>query len=163
MKASTILKAIGLLFVFIGAVTGAVLLASRPSFGPAGSGIAFALFFMAMFCGIGGFFAFIGFRMDGADRKILKNGDVYLGKIQDHRPDYRVTINEAPAISLVVRYFRRGEICEAVVNTGEADPARYPVGSTVSVSIYQNRAALVPGSVNDSKVSVSADGAVMKM
>ncbi len=156
MKATTFFKAIGILFVFIGLSVGLLIMGGL--FGEAGRDtILMGPFFIVMFGGIGGLFAFLGFRMDSREKKILKNGAVYLGKILDYRPDHRVTINGAPALALVVRYFRMGQICEAIVNTGEADRAAYPVGSTVSISVLDGSAALVPGSVSQLHIEREED------
>lgn len=156
MKATTIFKFIGILFVVIGAIVGIGALAA--GFGGEGAPAFFmGIMFLVMFCGIGGFFAVVGFRMDSQDKKVLEKGSAYLGKILDHRPDTRVTINGAPAVALVVRYFRRGEICEAVVNTGEADRGKYPLGSTVTIRLYDGKAALEPGSVSDMHIEREED------
>ena len=110
MKATTIFKFIGILFVVIGAVVGIGMLAG--GFGSTERPMIFmGVMFLVMFCGIGGLFAVIGFRMDREDKKVLEQGSSYLGKILDYRPDMRVTINGAPALALVIRYYRMGEIC----------------------------------------------------
>ena len=157
MKATSIFKFIGILFVIIGFVVGITVMAGGRVMGTNGETVLFGLLFLVIFGGIGGFFAVLGFRMDAEDRKILREGDVYMGKILDYRPDHRVTINGAPALALVVRYFAKGQICEAVVNTGEADRTGYPLGSTVSIRIYQGKCALVPGSVSDISLEQEAD------
>ena len=156
MKATTIFKFIGILFVVIGAVVGIGMLAG--GFGSTERPMIFmGVMFLVMFCGIGGLFAVIGFRMDREDKKVLEQGSSYLGKILDYRPDMRVTINGAPALALVIRYYRMGEICEAIVNTGEADRSKYPLGSTVAIRLYEGKAALEPGSVSDMHIEREED------
>ena len=155
MKATFIFKAIGILFVIIGVVAGIAMIAGDIM---AGGGMPlFGVFFLVMFAGIGGFFAVMGFKMDAQDKKVIRNGTVYMGKILDYRPDNRVTINGAPAVALVVRYLRKGRICEAVVNTGEADPSKYPLGATVSISNLDGQCALVPDSVTSLKLEREED------
>lgn len=148
MKATTIFKFIGIFFVIIGAVIG--ITAFIGVFGTeTKESVMFGMMFIVMFCGIGGLFAGLGFHMDAADKKVLEKGAPYYGKILDYRPDTRVLINGAPAVALVVRYFRKGEICEAIVNTGEAGTVNYPLGSTVVIHILDGKAALEPGSVSE--------------
>lgn len=156
MKAATIFKGIGILFVLIGISVGLLLMVG-PLSEVGEPAIMMGPFFLIIFGGIGGLFTYLGFHMDSRERKILKDGAVYLGKIMDHRADRRVMINGAPALALAVRYFRNGEICEAVVNTGDADRAAYPIGSTVSISILNGSAALVPGSVSQMHIEREED------
>ena len=147
MKATKIFKYIGILFVVIGLVAGTGIIAC--SLGIQNKeGIFAGLFFLAMFCGIGGLFAVIGFNMEKEEKQVLENGSSYLGKILDYRQDRRILINGAPALALVVRYFQSGEIRETVINTGETNPSMYPLGSTVEFRLYNGKAALVPGSVS---------------
>ena len=147
MKATKIFKYIGILFVVIGLVAGTGIIAC--SLGIQNKeGIFAGLFFLAMFCGIGGLFAVIGFNMEKEEKQVLENGSSCLGKILDYRQDRRILINGAPALALVVRYFQSGEIREAVINTGEANTSMYPLGSTVEFRLYNGKAVLVPGSVS---------------
>ena len=146
----------GMLFVVIGAIVGIGCLVGTISAGRS-EGVFFGLFFMAMFCGIGGFFAKLGHDQTHASDGILEQGAAYLGKIFAHEPDYRITMNGQPCITLVVRFLMNGQIREARVNTGEVDGARFPRGATVSIKLLDNQAALVPGSVSDLRIEREND------
>ena len=112
---------------------------------------------MVIFCGIGGIFAAIGFSIEREEKKILKSGASYLGKILDYKQDARFMINGVPAIALVVRYFQSGEIREAVINTGETNPIMYPLGSTVAFRLYNGKAVLEPDSVSRTHIDHEDD------
>ena len=88
MKATSIFKFIGILFVIIGIVVGIAVMAGGRVMGTNGETVLFGLLFLVIFGGIGGFFAVLGFRMDAEDRKILREGDVYMGKILAGSPRY---------------------------------------------------------------------------
>lgn len=148
MKATNIFKYIGILFVIVGLITGAGIIAGSLYLQHA-AGVFTAVFFLVIFCGIGGVFAAIGFGMEKEEKQVLENGSSYLGKILDYKQDTRILINGTPAIALVIRYFQSGEIREAVINTGGADPGMYPLGSTVAFRLYNGKAALEPGSVSN--------------
>ncbi len=148
MNVNKFLKWFGLLFVMLGLVIGTGLLVESflthiPSLAVMGC------FFYAMFCGIGGFFAAMGIKALRRDSQITEHGTAYLGKIFDHVPDYQVTVNGSPTVSLIVRYMQGGVIRQATVRTGTADPAAFPRGATVTISLLDGEAALVPGSVTD--------------
>ena len=153
---SKIMFYLGMLFVVLGAVIGiggiAVAAAARTP-----EMILFGVLFIAIFGGVGGFFAKIGYDGMHANDDVLQDGTSYLGKIYDYEPDYRVTMNGQPCITLVVRYLMSGQIREARVNTGEANAARYPRGATVSIKMYNGVAALVPGSVCDLRIEQEDD------
>ena len=137
---------LGMLFVVLGALIGGGGLVGAIAAGEPGM-IGFGVVFIAMFCGIGGFFAKIGHDNLHASDAVLQDGAAYLGKIFAYEPDYRVTMNGQPCLTLVVRYLALGEIQEARVNTGDVDVTRYPRGATVSIKVSNGMAALVPGSV----------------
>ena len=143
---------LGMLFVVVGAVIG---------IGSFVTGILeavlFGLMFVVMFCGIGGFFAKIGYDSMHASDDVLEQGAAYLGKIFDYEPDYQITMNGEPCITLVVRYFMNGQIREARVNTGEVNASRYPRGATVAIKILNGVAAIVPGSVSDMSIEREND------
>ena len=88
---------------------------------------------------------------------VLQQGASYLGKIYDYEPDYRVTMNGQPCITLVVRYLMSGQVREARVTTGESNVANYPRGATVSIKVHDGVAALVPGSVCDLHIEQEDD------
>ena len=48
-----------------------------------------------------------------------------------------------------MRYKEDGIIKQAVVRTGQVDTAAFPRGATVTISLFEGEAALVPGSVSD--------------
>lgn len=147
---------LGLLFVVLGAIIGIGGLAAAVTTGEMGA-LFFGIVFIAMFCGIGGFFAKIGHDfMHGSD-DVLQQGAAYLGKIFDYEPDYQITMNGEPCLTLVVRYFVNGQIQEARVNTGEVNVARYPRGATVAIKVLDNQAAIVPGSVSDMTIEREND------
>ena len=129
MDTNKILKVLGLFFVVLGAVIGIGLILS--GFAAKSIPLAFmGIVFVMMFCGIGGFFAWIGISV----------------------PDYQMTLNGQPTLSLVVRYKRDGVIRQAIVRTGRSDTAEFPHGATVTISLLNGEAALVPGSVTDLKL-----------
>ena len=146
----------GILFVVLGAVIGGGGLIGAALMGEP-SMILFGVIFLAMFCGIGGFFAKIGHDNVHASDDVLREGAAYLGKIYDYEPDNRITMNGQPCVTLVVRYLMAGEIREARVNTGDVDATRYPRGATVSIKVRDGVAALVPGSVSKVRIEQEDD------
>lgn len=147
---------LGILFVVMGAVLGVGgLVTAVTSHVPEMT--LFSVVFLAIFCGIGGFFAKLGRDAMHADDAVLKEGASYLGKIYAHEPDYRVLMNGRPCVTLVVRYFELGQIREARVNTGESDATRFPLGATVSIRVQGDVAALVPGSVSGMRIEREDD------
>ena len=147
---------LGMLFVVLGALMGIGSLVA--AFGAREPGAAFfGLIFIAMFCGIGGFFAKIGHDQMHASDEVLSQGASYLGKIYDYEPDYQILMNGQPCITLVVRYMANGQIREARVNTGEANTARFPRGATVGIRLLDGQAALVPGSVSNMRIEQEDD------
>lgn len=139
---------LGMLFVVIGALIGGGSLAAMLAMGEPGA-LLFGIIFIAVFCGVGGLFAKTGHDQMHASDAVLDSGVSYLGKIYDYEPDYQILMNGQPCITLVVRYLKSGQVCEARVNTGEANAARYPRGATVAIKLLDGQAALVPGSVSD--------------
>lgn len=147
---------LGMLFVFIGALMGIGSIVGAVLTGGV-EALLFGVPFLAIFGGIGGFFAKIGHDNMHASDDVLEDGAAYLGKIFSYEPDYRVTMNGQPCVNLVVRYFVNGQIREARVNTGEADATRYPRGATVAIRILDGVAALVPGSVSNTVIEQEDD------
>ena len=148
MDVNKFLQSFGLLFVFLGAVIGVGLAVCGVVAGM-GSLIFMGACFLALFCGIGGFFAWTGINNMNRERRINENGFAVMGKIFDYVPDYQMTFNNQPTLSLIVRYKEDGIIKQAVVRTGHSDTAEFPRGATVTISIHNGEAALVPGSVSD--------------
>ena len=146
----------GVLFVVIGVLIGLPSIAGSIATGEYGM-ILFGFIFLACFGGIGGLFAKLGYDALHASDEVLQQGAAYLGKIFDYEPDYQVTMNDQPCITLVVRYLMAGQIREARVNTGDIDVSRYPRGATVSIKVYNGVAALVPGSVSDISIEQEDD------
>lgn len=153
---SKIMFYLGMLFVVLGALIGVPSIIGAIVTREFGM-IFFGVIFLAMFGGIGGFFAKIGHDALHSGDAILQEGVAYLGKIYAYEPDYQITMNGQPCITLVVRYLKNGQVCETRVNTGEADPARYPRGATVHVKMLDGVAALVPGSVSDMRIEQEDD------
>lgn len=147
---------LGMLFVVLGVLIGGGGIVGAFIAGEPGSAL-FGIFFLAIFGGIGGFFAKIGHDHLHADDAILAQGASYLGKIFDYEPDYQVTMNGQPCITLVIRYLMGGQVCEARVNTGDVDATRYPRGATVSIKLHDGVAALVPNSVCDLHIEQEND------
>ena len=147
---------LGMLFVVIGVMVGLGALVGALSGGYLEFGL-FGLPFLVIFGGVGGFFAKIGYDGMHAGDDILEQGASYLGKIFDYEPDYQVTMNGEPCITLVVRYFMNGQIREARVNTGDVNVARYPRGATVAIKLLNGRAAIVPGSITDMTIEREND------
>lgn len=148
MDINRFLQGFGLLFVFLGALIG-VGLAVCGIVAGMGSLIFLGASFLAIFCGIGGFFAWTGTSNMNRERRISEKGFAVMGKIFDYVPDYQMTFNNQPTMSLIVRYKDDGIIKQAVVRTGHSDTAEFPRGATVTISILNGEAALVPGSVSD--------------
>ena len=142
---------LGMLFVVLGVLIGGGGLAAALGTREPGAPF-FGLIFVATFCGIGGFFAKIGHDQMHASDAVLAEGAAYLGKIFDYEPDYQILMNDQPCITLVVRYLKNGQVCEARVNTGDVNAARYPRGATVGIRLLNGQAALVPGSVSDTRI-----------
>ena len=141
MDTNKILKVLGLFFVVLGAVIGIGLILS--GFAAKSIPLAFmGIVFVMMFCGIGGFFAWIGISMLNRDKKITEEGVAVMGKIFDYVPDYQMTLNGQPTLSLVVRYKRDGVIRQAIVRTGRSDTAEFPHGATVTISLLNGEAGV---------------------
>ena len=79
------MKWLGILFVVIGIVVFVIAVAVRLMFYIHGS-ILFGIFFLAIFGGIGGFFAKLGSSNLHSDDKVLEDGETYLGKSSDMMP-----------------------------------------------------------------------------
>ncbi len=156
MDVNKFLKWFGLLFVMLGIVIGLPMLVAGMRI-PSWSTAFMGLMFVALFCGIGGFFAWIGISALRRDRKIAEEGTAYIGKIFDYVPDYQMTLNGQPTLSLIVRYRQDGVIRQATVRTGQADTAAFPRGATVTISFLRGEAALVPGSVSDQQLPNEED------
>ena len=148
MDVNKFLQSFGLLFVFLGAVIGVGLAVCGVVAGM-GSLIFMGASFLALFCGIGGFFAWTGINNMNRERRINEQGVAVMGKIFDYVPDYQMNFNNQPTLSVIVRYKEDGIIKQAVVRTGQTDTAELPRGATVTISIHNGEAALVPGSVSD--------------
>ena len=153
---SRIMFYLGMLFVVLGVFIGAggMLVAA---FSKELAMIPFSAIFLAVFGGVGGFFAKIGHDGLHANDRILANGTSYLGKIYGYESDYRVTMNGEPCIVLVVRYLVSGQIRECRVTTGDVNIANYPHGATVAIKVDDGVAALVPGSVSDMRIEQEDD------
>lgn len=156
MNTAKFLKMFGLLFVVLGAVIGLVL-AIVGSQEHEGMLTLMAVAFLVMFCGIGGFFAWYGNNLLHRDDEIVAKGANYLAKVFGYEEDHSLTMNGAPVLVLVVRYFEQGEIRQASVNTGVVDKTLYPIGSTVTIRVYEGRVALVPGSCSSSRIEGEDD------
>ena len=151
MDLNKFLKVFGLLFVVIGAVVG-ILFISLSIVTRSYPMIFMGVMFPLVFCGVGGFFAWIGGSALKREEKIAEEGVAIMGKIFDYVPDYQMTMNGQPTLSLVVRYKKDGLIKQAVVRTGYTDTASIPRGATVTISLLNGEAALVPGSISDVKL-----------
>ena len=151
MDLNRFLKYFGLLFVMIGVVIGGFMTVSSILTGSL-SMIFMGLSFLVIFGGIGGFFAWYGISSIKRDEKIAEEGVAIMGKIFAYVPDYQMTLNGQPTLSLVVRYKRDGVIRQATVRTGHSDTAEFPQGATVTISLLNGEAALVPGTVTDLKL-----------
>jgi hypothetical protein len=148
MDLNKFMQAFGLLFVAIGTVVGLGFAVSGVVAGM-GSLVFMGVCFLVLFCGIGGFFAWTGINNMNRERKINEKGYAVMGKIFDYVPDNQMTLNGQPTLSLIVRYKEDGIIKQAVVRTGQVDTAAFPRGATVTISLFDGEAALVPGSVSD--------------
>ena len=142
----------GMLFVVLGIIFGALFIIPAIIRSSPGS-VIFGVAFLAIFSGVGGFFAWAGRNMLSAEKNIIENGYVIKGKIFDYAPDSSLTMNGSPVISLRVRYFDKDEIHEVLVPTGRPDTWLFPRGKTVSVSILDGAAALIDNSVSDEKLA----------
>lgn len=149
-------KYFGMLFVVLGIVIAVVLAWVGMTLGERGL-LLMALLFVAMFCGIGGFFAWYGNNLLHKDDEIIGKGETFAAKVFGYDADPSVTMNGSPLIVLVVRYFDCGEIREARVSTGIVDPTQYPIASTVVIREYEGRTALVPGSCTSARIEGEAD------
>ena len=146
MDLNKFLKVFGLLFVVIGAVVG-ILFISLSIVTRSYPMIFMGVMFPLVFCGVGGFFAWIGGSALKREEKIAEEGVAIMGKIFDYVPDYQMTMNGQPTLSL-----EDGLIKQAVVRTGYTDTASIPRGATVTISLLNGEAALVPGSISDVKL-----------
>ena len=128
--------------------------------GPAGSPMKIMFYLGILFVVLGAIIGLSGVAMSVSLHEtdaVLQQGASYLGKIYDYEPDYRVTMNGQPCITLVVRYLMSGQVREARVTTGESNVANYPRGATVSIKVHDGVAALVPGSVCDLHIEQEDD------
>ncbi len=153
---NTIMFYLGMLFVVLGVLFGVGgIIAAVVS--KEWAALLFGIPFLAIFGGIGGFFAKIGYDGLHANDRILNDGASYLGKIYGYDSDYRVMMNGQPCVVLVVRYMASGQIRECRVTTGDVNMANYPRGATVAIKIDEGVAALVPGSVSDMHIEQEDD------
>lgn len=146
----------GVLFVVLGVLIGGGVIAGAVALQQPEAAL-FGVLFVAIFGGVGGFFAKLGHDGLHATDAVLEQGAMYLGKIYGYDSDYRVTMNGRPCIVLIVRYLELGQIREARVTTGEVDVTNYPRGATVSIKILNGTAALVPGSVSNMRIEREDD------
>lgn len=151
MDVNKFLKSFGLMFVFIGAMIGLGLTVSG-IVAKMGTLILIGMCFIALFCGIGGFFALTGINNLKREQRINEQGVAVMGKIFDYVYDHQMSFNDQPTVSLIVRYKENGIIKQAVVRTGLTDTAEFPRGATVTISIHNGEAALIPGSVSDERL-----------
>jgi hypothetical protein len=153
MNPNNIMKWLGILFVIIGIVVFVIAVAMRSVFDLQGS-VLFGVFFLAIFGGVGGFFAKIGITNLRSDDKVLEEGETYLGKIFRYEADHSVTMNGKPLLVLVIRYYDHdGVIRETSAKTGSIDETAYPIGATITFKMWNGTAALVKGSVNDTLIA----------
>lgn len=138
----------GMMFVVLGLIIGGGWVAMAIAIGEPLFSLG-GILFLGVFCGVGGLFAYIGKSHLNEGKEVLEDGVEYLGKIFAYEPDYRVTMNGAPCITLVVRYLRNGDVCEARVNTGDSNQTRFPIGATVGIKLLNGVAAMVPNSICD--------------
>ena len=118
-------------FAILGVVLGVVMIIALGA-----AGLAFG----AIFTIIGGIFFGIGHYFVSRQEQVLKNGMRYRGKIYAYQPDHSITINGAPAVSVVVRYFdETGAEREAVCPTSSNNVSIYPVGASVTFATYEGR------------------------
>ena len=150
------LKYFGLLFVVLGIVVAMFLAGTGMRMGETGLPL-MAILFAAMFCGIGGFFAWYGHNMLHKDDEVIERGETFSAKVFAYDSDPSVTMNGAPLLVLIVRYFDGGEIREARASTGIVDPTQYPIGSTVVIRVFAGKAALVPGTCTSAHIEGEAD------
>ena len=134
MDLNRFLKYFGLLFVMIGVVIGGFMTVSSILTGSL-SMIFMGLSFLVIFGGIGGFFAWYGISAIKRDEKIAEEGVAIMGKIFDYVPDYQMTLNGQPSLSIVVRYKKDGLIRESIVRTGYTDTAAIPRGNLLNPDI----------------------------
>ena len=151
MNANKFLKWMGLLFVGLGAVMGIGMLVGG-AMAREGLLIGIGVMFLAVFCGVGGLLAKIGISTLRREQDIAEQGTAVMGKIFDYVPDYQYTVNGSPTLSLIVRYKQDGIIRQATVRTGQPDTAEFPRGATVTISILNGEAVLIPGSISDTKL-----------
>ena len=150
---------IGVLFVVLGAIigVGTIVLGLFAEPDAYVVTLPLGLFFILMFCGIGGAFAVIGHRQLHAEDQLLAEGRTYYGKIFSYGQDRRILMNGQPCIALNVRYLRNGQVVQSSVNTNDIDFSKYPLGATVAIKVLDSRAALVPGSVSDMTIEQEDD------
>lgn len=134
----------GAFFMILGAVLSAIM-----GFAIGGGGLIFGVLFIL----IGGLFFFLGQSALQRKAKVLEEGKRYRGKIYAYRPDHSIKINDAPAVSVVVRYFDdKGDEREAVCPTGSNDVSIFPVGASVTFAVHEGRYAVDDTSVGVDKL-----------
>lgn len=117
-----------------------------------GTLIFIGVMFLAIFCGVGGLLAWLGISAERRAEKIVESGTAYMGKIYDYVEDHEYIVNGQPTLSVIVRYMKDGVVKQAVARTGQPDTAQYPRGATVSISILNGEAAIIPGSVSNAVI-----------
>lgn len=148
MRSRTGLFWLGILFVAIGLAITIALSFAGISSREMGMFFLAALFF-TIFCGGGALMAVLS---PHPDRKVLKEGTLYYGKIISYGEDEDLNLDGHPAILLNVRYFSDGKIRRAAVKTNSNKPSRYPIGSTCGIRVLGDKAELVSGSLSDMKL-----------
>ena len=117
-----------------------------------GTLIFIGVMFLAIFCGVGGLLAWLGISAERRAEKIVESGTAYMGKIYDYVEDHEYIVNGQPTLSVIVRYMKDGVVKQAAARTGQPDTAQYPRGATVSISILNGEAAIIPGSVSNAAI-----------
>lgn len=122
-------------FIMVSVSTGEVI----PGFIGGGLGI---LFFL-----VGSGTIISGFKMINKGKRVIRDGVKTEGIIVECRTGSGVVVNGNPPIDIVVLCSYMGAVRQMVVNTGEYNSSRFPVGAAVTISILGVEAAYVKGSV----------------
>lgn len=112
----------------------------------------FGAVFFFVFGVIGAFFAKVGVECLKKEVRLIEKGQKFTGKICGHTYDGTATINILPRVLATVRYFDGDNIMEAHANTASTNPAAFPIGATVTISVYDGAATVIPKTVSNEHI-----------
>ena len=145
------LKYIGGAFVIIAVVVLLVSLGMASKSGNMNHALFGAIFFF-VFGVLGAFMAKVGVECTKKEVFLIEKGTKFTGKICEVGFADNGTLYMRPHVLLTVRYFDGDAIMEAKAKTGSTNPAEFPKGATITISVYNGEATVVPKTLSDEHI-----------